>query len=333
MNTLKNKSGVWFVYDGECPICRQTAKALKIKQHFGELHTLDARATQADPLIEEIDRLAYDLDEGMVIFHDGQFYHGKNALMFIAKYGESKNLFMTFFKGFFWSDRLSNLVYPWLRGARNLLLKRRGVAQIDNLQLKNEPIFKSIFGESWGKLPPVMKNHYANRPYTKDESAVAGRVDIMCKAPLLWLSPLLKLLGQIPIANETNVPVVVHFRSGINSKSFEFNRTFNLSKQKPYKFRSRMRQISDDIIIEMMRFGIAWKARCFWDGEKVILSHEGFALQIFGHLIPLPLTIFMGSVYAEERPVNDKAFDMVTHITHPWWGKVYEYKGRFEVLS
>jgi len=330
---LKNKSGVWFVYDGDCPICKQAAKALQIKQHFGELHTLDAREAKSDPLVEEITRRAYDLDEGMVIYVEGKFYHGKEALKFMAKYGDSKNLFMTIFKGLFWSDGLSNLVYPWLRAARNFLLKRKGFARIDNLELKKEPIFKSIFGKSWDELPPVMKMHYANRPYTQDQNSVAGTVDVMCKAPLLWLSPILKLLGQIPIANEANVPVLVHFQSDMNSKSFEFNRSFSLSQKKPYKFRSRMHQISDDKIIEIMRFGIGWKARCSWDGEKVILSHEGFALQMFGHLIPLPLTLVMGSVYAEERPVNDNAFEMLTHITHPWWGRVYEYKGRFEVLS
>jgi hypothetical protein len=41
----------------------------------------------------------------------------------------------------------------------------------------------------------------------------------------------------------------------------------------------------------------------------------------------------MGAGYAEEHPIDDHSFDMQTHITHPWWGKVYEYKGRFEVLS
>lgn len=333
MNTLREKDGVWFVYDGECPICNHAAEALRIKKDYGTLHTVNAREFNADPLVEEINRLGLDLDEGMVIYAKGKFFHGEDALKFIAKYGETKNIFMAIFKGLFWSDRLSRLMYPWLRGSRNWLLRQKNVHRIDNLKLKNEPIFKSIFGDSWEKLPLVMKKHYSNRPYTQDITAVKGMLEVMCKPPLLYMSPLMKLLGQIPTRNEKNVPVTVHFQSDLNSKSFYFNRTFNFARGKPYRFQSRMLQIENDEVIEIMRFGLGWKLRYAWDSEKVVLTHKGYVLQLFGHFIPLPLTLLMGAGYAEEHPIDDNTFDMQTHITHPWWGKIYEYKGRFEVLS
>src|SRR5690606_691820 len=163
----------------------------------------------------------------MVIFADGKFFHGKDALKFIASYGENKNIFMVAFKGLFWSAGLSSLMYPWMRGARNWFLKRKSVPRIDNLELKNEPIFKSIFGDKWEDLPPVIKKHYANRPYTQDSTTVKGVLDVICKPPLLYLSPLMKLLGQIPTRNETNVPVTVNFQSDVNSKSFYFHRIFH----------------------------------------------------------------------------------------------------------
>jgi hypothetical protein len=333
MSSLKEKNGIWFVYDGDCPICTHAAEALRIKKDYGQLYTLNARGFEADPLIEEINQRGLDLDEGMVIYANDTFYHGKEALNFMAKYGEVTNSFMAVFKGLFWSTTISILVYPWLRGARNWLLRRKNVHRIDNLQLKNEPIFKAIFGESWDDLPPVLKKHYSNRPYTQDETLVKGELDVICKPPLKWLSPLMKLLGQIPTYNETNVSVTVHFQSDLNTKAFHFNRIFNFSKGKPYKFQSRMIQIKGDEVIEIMRFGLGWKMSYSWDGEKVVLSHRGYALSLFGHLVPLPITILMGAGYAEERPVDDNTFEMETHIMHPWWGKIYEYKGRFEVLN
>lgn len=331
MNTLTEKNGVWFVYDGDCPICTRAAEALRIKQRYGALHTINAREVSADPLIDEINRLGLDLDEGMVIYLDGRFFHGKDALKFMAKYGKNENFFMAVFKGLFWSDGVSTLMYPWLRGTRNWLLRRKNVHRIDNLGLKNEPIFQSIFGDQWDELPIVMKRHYSNRPYTQDATVVTGALDVLCKPPLLYVSRLMRLLGQIPTRNETNVPVTVTFQSDLYSKSFYFNRIFNFANSKPYKFQSRMLQIEGGEVIEIMRFGLAWKLQYAWDGEKVILSHRGYALQFFGHLIPLPLTIIMGAGYAEEYPVDDNTFDMETHIIHPWWGKIYEYKGRFEV--
>ena len=331
MNALNEKEGVWFVYDGECPICNHAAEALRIKQDYGTLHTVNARDTNDDPLIEEINRLGLDLDEGMVIYTNGEFFHGKEALKFIAKYGDNKKIFMAASKGLFWSDRVASLMYPWMRSARNWFLKRKKVYRIDNLQLKSEPIFKSIFGDSWDELPLVMKRHYANRPYTQDSTMVNGVLEVMCKPPLLYMSPLMKLLGQIPTRTENNVPVTVSFQSDVNSKSFYFNRIFHFANEEPYTFKSRMLQIKGDEVIEIMRFGLGWKFRCAWDGQKVVLSHKGYALQLFGHLIPLPLTLLLGAGYAEEHPIDDNTFDMQTHITHPWWGKMYEYKGRFEL--
>lgn len=197
----------------------------------------------------------------------------------------------------------------------------------------SEPIFKSIFGESWDSLPPVMHKHYANRPYTDDEVVVEGRLDVMCKPPLKWLSPLMALMGQIPARNEASVPVSVRFKSDKNSKAFHFVRSFHFKNSKPYIFHSRMMQIKGNEVIEVMRFGLGWKMLYLWDGEKVVLQHRGYALYLFGHFIPMPLTLLMGKGYAEEIAVDENTFDMITHITHPWWGKVYEYKGRFEVKT
>ena len=333
MSALEEKSGVWFVYDGDCPICTYAAEALRIKQELGPLHLLDAREATGDPLIDEINRRGLDLDEGMVIYVHGQFHHGKNALKFMAQYGSSKNVFMSTLKSLFWSDNLSRLVYPWMRGARNWLLRRREMGRLDNLGLKNEPTFRSIFGEDWNNLPPIMKKHYANHPYSTDITTVEGVLDVYCKPPLLWLSPLMRMLGQIPTFNERRVPVTVQFENDSNSKSFHFNRRFNFPNRAPYVFHSRMFQTKNNEVVEVMRFGLAWKMQYSWDGEKVVLAHRGYALQVFGYLIPLPLTILMGAGNAAEYPVDDNTFDMEVSIVHPWWGEMYGYKGRFEVTN
>lgn len=197
--------------------------------------------------------------------------------------------------------------------------------------IDQDPIFKTILGEDWDKLPPVLKAHYANRPYTSDVTIVEGNLDVMCKGPMKLLTPILRLLGQVPPANETNVPVTVEFKSEVDTKAFHFKRTFNFKNQKPYSFHSKMIQAKDNEVIEIMKFGFGWRMLYIWEDEKIKLKHKDYALKAFGHLIPIPFTLLLGKGYAEEIAVNDKTFDMMTHITHPWWGKVYEYKGRFEI--
>ena len=197
----------------------------------------------------------------------------------------------------------------------------------------SEPIFKSIFGSAWDDLPPVIRKHYANRPYTNDKVIVEGILDTMCGGPIKAFSWLFWLLGGIPPHTEQNVPVTVNFDSARDTKAFHFNRIFHFKRVKPYCFRSRMIQIKGNDVVEIMRFGIGWRMNYVWEDGRVKLKHKGYMANLFGHSIPVPLTIFMGEGYAEEIPVDDDHFDMFVHMTHPWWGKFYEYRGRFKVIK
>lgn len=328
----KNSSkGIWFVYDGECPLCRQAALALRIKDDYGCLHLLNARKNTEHQLMQKINTEGFDLDEGMVIYDGERFFHGKNALRFMAKYSEHKGFFNVATKILYWSDGLAKLTYPWLRGLRNLLLRKKDIPRIDNLKRQNQPVFKQVFGKDWEDLPAVMHKHYANKPYTQDVTVVEGVLDVSCSGPFKYFSPLFWFLHGIPPANERNVPVTVRFESDQNTQSFTFDRMFQFDHCKPYHFRSYMIPIKENEVIEVMRFGLCWRMNVVWEDGRVKLKHKGYALRIAGHFIPMPLTIFMGAGNAEEIAIDDDNFDMQVEITHPWWGSIYEYKGRFTV--
>lgn len=198
---------------------------------------------------------------------------------------------------------------------------------------KIEPIFKSIFAEDWDRLPPVMKKHYANHPYSSNHVTVEGTLDVKCMGLIKALKPLFLFLKLIPPYTQNNVPVIVHFESEENSDFFRFERTFYFNSNRPYKFRSKMRQIKNNEVIEIMRFGIGWHFKCLWQNERVVLNHIGYKLKILGHLIPLPITWLMGSGHAEEKAIDDDNFEMFVEINHPWWGNIYSYKGTFKVTD
>lgn len=214
----------------------------------------------------------------------------------------------------------------------NWLIRRRGVGRIDNLKATDEPIFKAIFGEDWDALPPVMHRHYANRPYSTEVNRVRGTLDVFCKPPLLWFAPIMKFLGQVPACNEQNVAVQVDFESDRYSRAFQFNRTFYFNQEKPYVFRSRMLPAGRNAMFEVMRWGLTWKAAFTWDGNKVVMTHRGYAFHLWGYFLPLPLTFILGAGNAWEQPVSDTVFVMSMNIRHPWWGEIYGYSGQFEVI-
>lgn len=137
--TDKNhKNEVWFVYDGECPICSQTARFYRIKEATGNLHILDARIAQDHPLIQEINHLGFDLDKGMVIKFQNTLYHGSDALHVMALLGTNSDLFNRLNSYIFRSKFLSKLCYPLLRIARNFALRCKNVEQIKNLKMSEK---------------------------------------------------------------------------------------------------------------------------------------------------------------------------------------------------
>jgi hypothetical protein len=206
-------------------------------------------------------------------------------------------------------------------------------AQSDNLVEKDQPIFKSIFGNAWDELPLVMHRHYAIRPYSNDRVTVEGHLDVKCSGPIKTFKSLFLLLRLIPPYNEKDVPVTVDYESTRDTREFHFNRTFHFANSSPYRFRSRMIQVAGNEVVELMRFGIGWRMNYLWQDGKVILQHKGYLLNLFGLFIPLPLTALLGAGYAEETAVDDETFDMFVEIRHPWWGKIYGYKGQFRIAG
>jgi predicted DCC family thiol-disulfide oxidoreductase YuxK len=327
------KAGVWFVYDGACPICTQASRALRIRERFGSLHTLDARICGDDPLLLEIRRRGYDLDHSMVIYHKGRFYHGATALNFMARYGEARGAFNLFNKALFRSDTVATLAYPWMRGIRNALLRRRGIGRIDNLGRASRPIFQDVFGADWASLPPVFRKHYAIRPYGRDSATVEGKLDIHCGGLLRCFRPLLGLMGGIPPYSATDGPVTVRFESDPETDAFHFNRVFHFAGHRPYRFHSRMFPAGGNEMVEIMPYRFGWRAAFSREGNRVVMRHRGYVLRVFGHDIPLPLEPLLGEGNAEETEVDDGCFDMWMEITHPRRGRVYGYAGRFKVIA
>jgi hypothetical protein len=110
-------------------------------------------------------------------------------------------------------------------------------------------------------------------------------------------------------------------------------RHFSFPNEKPYMFRSKFVPVQGNDVIEIMKFGIGWRCYYSFDGAKVLLTHKGFYWRVAGLLIPLPLALLLGKGYAEEVAIDDDNFKMLMVITHPLFGKTFEYRGRFKICQ
>ena len=330
------RGDVWYVYDGECPLCRTAARALRIREAVGRLHLINAREDIHHPVVQEIKARGIDIDTGTVIKFAGHYYHGGDAMVVMALLGSRAGWFNRMNAHLFRSKSFARLCYPVIRSGRNSLLWLKDVDQIRNLDhppISNTRIFEPIFGEAWGTLPDVMRKHYDIRPGSADTVTVAGVMTIERAWLARMLSPMLRLCGALVPYSGKDVPVTVRFTSPLGTRAFIFDRTFYFSGHAPYRFRSRLERIQGSDVVEFMRFGFGWRARYAWDGQKVRLHHIGYVWRIFGVLVPMPFKWVIGSGNAWEEPIDENSFCMGMSVVHPCFGQTYGYGGIFRVTG
>ena len=136
---MTNPSKIQLIYDGECPACNHYVHVVRIRESLGELELLNARENPS--VMAEINAAGLDIDQGMVLKADGQLYYGADAVHALALMGTGSDAFNRLNYWMFRSSTVAAVLYPVLRAGRNLLLKLRGVKNINNLGLSQKETF------------------------------------------------------------------------------------------------------------------------------------------------------------------------------------------------
>ena len=137
--TQADREEILLVYDKECPVCDAYCQLVRIEESAGDLKLVDAR--EPSDALDEITALGLDIDQGMVLKMEGELYYGADAIHELAHISSRSGLFNRLNYLMFYSKRVSRIVYPALRGCRNLLLKILGKTKINNLGRKNNQKF------------------------------------------------------------------------------------------------------------------------------------------------------------------------------------------------
>ena len=199
------------------------------------------------------------------------------------------------------------------------------------------PIFAEIFAEQWDRLPPALKAHYANRPFSNDRVTVTGTLTIRMGPLLQLFSPLLKACKMLTPWEGVDVPCTVEFHSEPNSKAFIFERRFAFPGRPPHVFRSKMVMQRPHEVIEYMANGIGWRCAYYYDKDKVLLQHRGYVWRLFGIDIPVSALgeLLLGHGGAYEQATGDNRFKMRMALYGGLFQELteYSYEGEFTVVE
>ena len=134
-----DRKEILLVYDKECPVCDSYCRLVRIEESVGDLKMIDAR--ESSDVLDEITALGLDIDQGMVLKMGREIHYGADAIHALARISSRSSLFNLLNYLMFFSKRVSRILYPVLRGCRNLLLKILGKTKINNLGRENNERF------------------------------------------------------------------------------------------------------------------------------------------------------------------------------------------------
>jgi predicted DCC family thiol-disulfide oxidoreductase YuxK len=118
----------WLLYDGECPFCSRYVVHVRLREAVGPVMLANAREYPA--LVEEVRRLGYDVDAGMVLKLNGSYYHGADCIHALALLTTSAGWFNRINSLAFRSRAFARFAYPMLRAGRNLTLRLLGRSRL-----------------------------------------------------------------------------------------------------------------------------------------------------------------------------------------------------------
>lgn len=116
------------VYDGACPFCSRFATMVRLRAAVGAVELINAR--EGGPAIERLRAKGIDLDQGNVFTYGGRDYVGPEAMHAIAALTGLDGVFGRMIAWMIGSPARARVLYPILRGLRNLALRFKRVPQL-----------------------------------------------------------------------------------------------------------------------------------------------------------------------------------------------------------
>lgn len=129
-------SANWLLYDGECPFCSSYVSYVRLRESVGQVTLADAR--KYPTLVAEAKARGYDIDEGMVLKLEGQYYFGGDCIHALSLLTTRSGVFNRLNGLLFRSKAIARFAYPLLRSGRNLallLLGRQRIASSESARL------------------------------------------------------------------------------------------------------------------------------------------------------------------------------------------------------
>jgi len=118
--TNNKKSEIKIIYDGECPLCQNYVRLVKLREIIDDVQLIDAR-TNPD-YVSAMNDKGLNIDQGMLVVYGDALYYGADAMHILSMLSNPKSWINAFIAFFFKNKTLAKLLYPICKAFRNAVL-------------------------------------------------------------------------------------------------------------------------------------------------------------------------------------------------------------------
>ncbi len=186
-------------------------------------------------------------------------------------------------------------------------------------------LIQQVLGDEWNHLPPALQAHYKYGA-AKD----VGHLDIEYPGPMQPLLNILYRLGALVNRSEKQVETVVE--KWIENDRQYWKRSIQYADGKVINFSSFWVAADSNQIIEFVNRFLGLQMAVQVLDNRLYYHGIKFILKLGLVYIPIPEWLVLGHTTIVEAAVDETHFKMDFRITHPVFGQIYRYAGKFEAI-
>lgn len=185
-------------------------------------------------------------------------------------------------------------------------------------------LMQQALGDDWHKLPPALQAHYRTGKMTE-----TGSLDIYFPPLMQPYLSFLRLFGTLLNRRGKNVTTLVEKYD--QGRRQYWKRTVTYPDGKVMFFKSYLESAGGNRLTEFVNPVLGLKTSVKVVNEQ--LHYEGVSLIVnLGILtLPIPEWLVLGHTLIVEEAIDENHFQMDFRLTHPWFGELFRYAGKFEV--
>jgi len=184
-------------------------------------------------------------------------------------------------------------------------------------------LIEEALGADWEKLPPALQAHY-RFGMTMDR----GYMDIEYPWFMQPVWSLLKRLGALVDRKGSGVTTVV--KKSVVGERQVWQRTITYSDGTAMHFDSFWVAAGDGQVIEFVNPVLGLQMAPYVAGDRLHYRGIRFVAKIGAVLVSIPEWLVLGHATIVEEALDDKCFAMDFRLTHPLFGVLFRYSGKFE---